>query len=428
VRDFFDIKPLPPYIERIPEDIDVLWIVHPRGFDDQALYAIDQFVLNGGRALVFVDPVFESGGRMGLPATARNRSDLDRLLKSWGLAFIPNAVAGDLDAARRVRVRHEGRIAVADYVAWLTLGRQNLDVDDAVTGDIRKLSLGTAGVLAPLGQPGLTVTPLVTTGLRAMAIDVRNFLGKTDVIGLFRNFQPGNQRLILAARSTGNAKSAFPQGQPKVSAPKGGGDEKTVAADQPAHLSEAKTPINVIVVADVDMLHDSFWADVDNQQGEQSLVPTSNNVDFVVNALDNLTGSDALIQLRGRNTASRPFHLIQQLRQEAERKFRKKEEELQQRLAKARARMEEIMARNTRDNRVTLGAEQRAELDGFRREMLTVRRELRDVQHALRQDLERLDFQLKFLNIAAIPLLLVLGVIVVSVYRRRRNRAAGHRE
>jgi ABC-type uncharacterized transport system involved in gliding motility auxiliary subunit len=108
------------------------------------------------------------------------------------------------------------------------------------------------------------------------------------------------------------------------------------------------------------MLHDSFWADVDNQQGEQSLVPTSNNVDFVVNALDNLTGSDALIQLRGRNTASRPFHLIQQLRQEAERKFRKKEEELQQRLAKARARMEEIMARNTRDNRVTLGAEQRA--------------------------------------------------------------------
>ena len=428
VRDFFEIRPLPPYVDRIPNDVDVLWIVHPRGFDDHALYAIDQFVLNGGRALVFVDPLFESGSRDGASAASGGRSELDQLLNAWGLSLLPNKIAGDLDAARRVRVRHEGRIAVADYVAWLTLNPANLDLDDAVTGDIKKLSLGTAGVLEPLGKPGLTVAPLVTTGLRAMALDVRNFLGQTDVVGLFRNFQPENRRLILAARSTGIAKSAFPQGLPKIAIPSAGGSASASTPEQPPQLTEAKTPINVIVVADVDMLHDEFWADVDNQQGQQSLVPNANNVDFVINALDNLTGSNALIQLRGRTNVSRPFHLIQRIRQDAEQQFRKKEEELQQRLAQARAQMEKIMERNTRDNRVTLGPEQRAQLDSFRREMLTVRRELRDVQRALRTDLDRLDDWLKFLNIAAIPLILVAGVVVVSLYRRRRSHAAGHRE
>jgi gliding motility-associatede transport system auxiliary component len=428
IRDFFEIKPLPPYVEQIPDDIDVLWIVHPHGFDDHALYAIDQFVLKGGRALVFVDPMFESSARMGMTAAAgSSRSELNRLLNAWGLAMAPDKVAGDLDAARRVRVRREGRIAVADYVAWLTLGQANLDLDDAITGDIKKLNLGTPGILEPLGKPGLKITPLVTTGLRSMAIDIRNFTGQTDVVGLFRNFQPSNHRLILAARSTGIAKTAFPQGLPKVSVPSADGKAKASAQASPAQLTEAKTPINVIVVADVDMLHDDFWADVENKEGQESLVPNSNNVDFVINALDNLTGSNALIQLRGRSNVSRPFHLIQRIRQDAEQQFRKKEEALQQRLAQARTQMESIMERNTRDNRVTLAPNQRAELDSFRKEMLTVRRELRDVQHALRTDLDRLDDWLKFLNIAAIPLLLVVGVMVVSVYRRRR-RPAGHHE
>jgi ABC-type uncharacterized transport system involved in gliding motility auxiliary subunit len=157
-------------------------------------------------------------------------------------------------------------------------------------------------------------------------------------------------------------------------------------------------------------------------------VPNANNVDFVMNALDNLTGSNALAALRGRSNVSRPFHLIDRIRQDAERQFRKKEEELQQRLAKARTEMEAIMARNTRDNRVTLAPEQRAQLDSFRREMLTVRRELRDVQRALRTDLDALDNWLKFLNIAAIPLLLVAGCIVVAVFRRNRTRKAAHVE
>lgn len=425
VREFFDIRPLPAYVDRIPDDIDVLWIIHPRGFDDYALYAIDQFVLNGGHALVFVDPLFESSGRLG-PSTSAARSEIDRLLNAWGVSLAPNKVAGDLDSARRVRIKHEGRIAVTDYVAWLTLNRQNLDLGDVVTGDIKTLNMGTPGILEPLQQSGVTVTPLITTGPRSMAIDARNFHSQPDVVGLFRNFQPGGRKLILAARSTGIAKTAFPEGPPRIKVTAPSGDKPAAQPQQePAkapQLTQAKKPINVITVADVDMLYDEFWAEVQDQQGQRTYVPTANNVDFVVNALDNLTGSDALTELRSRADASRPFHLIQRIRQEAEQKFRQKERELQERLTQSRAQMEAIMERDARDNRATLGAEKRAELDAFRREMLTVRKELRDVQHALRIDLERLDNFLKFVNIAAIPLLLVTAVFVVMAYRRLRNR------
>lgn len=418
VRELFEIRPLPSYIDKIPEDIDVLWIVHPRGFDNYALYAIDQFVLNGGHVLVFVDPLFESSGRLG-PATTGARSELDRLLNAWGLSLSPDKVAGDLDAARRVRVRHEGRIAVADYVGWLTLSRPNLDLGDVVTGDIKTLNMGTPGILEPLQESGVAVAPLVTTGPRSMEIDARKFSGQPDVVGLFRSFEPSGRKLMLAARSTGIAKTAFPEGAPKLKVASQSGAES--ASSKPAHLTQAKAPINVITVADVDMLYDQFWAEIQDQQGQQNFVPIADNVDFVVNALDNLTGSNALAELRSRSNASRPFHLIQRIRQEAEQKFRQKERELQERLAQARAQMEAIMERETRDSRATLGPDKRAELDAFRREMLTVRKELREVQHSLRVDLDRLDNWLKFFNIAAIPLLLVTAVFGVAAYRRFRG-------
>jgi ABC-type uncharacterized transport system involved in gliding motility auxiliary subunit len=431
IREFFEIHPLPAYIDHIPDDIDVLWIVHPRNFDNFALYAIDQFVLNGGRALVFVDPLFESSNRIG-PSASAARSELDRLLNAWGISLAPDKVAGDLDAARRVRVQREGRIAVADYVAWLNLQRANLDLQDAVTGDIKTLNMGTAGILEPIRQTGITVAPLITTGARSMAIDVRNFHSQPDVVGLFRNFQPAGRELTLAARSTGIAKTAFPEGPPKVkvTAPTGEGpaDRSRSAQAEAPQLMQAKVPINVITVADVDMLHDEFWADIQEQQGQQTFVPNASNVDFVVNALDNLTGSDALAALRGRATANRPFHMIQRIRQEAEQQFRQKERELQDRLAQSRAQMESILDREARDNRATLGAEKRAQLDSFRKEMLTVRKELREVQHALRIDLDRLDNRLKFLNIAAIPLLLVGGVFAVTIYRRVRAGASPRSE
>ena len=419
IKEFFDVQPLPIYVDKIPDEIDALVIIHPRGIDPYAQYAIDQFVLRGGRVLVFVDAMFESGSKLGPGFTGSGRSDFDRLLNAWGVSLVPHAIAGDLETARRVRVRHEGRIAVVDYVAWLTLSSANFDAQDVVTSDIKAINVGTSGILEPLDAKAITVTPLITTSTRAMPVETRRLSSNPNLVELFRTFKPQNKKLMLASRSTGRIKSVFPKGPPTADK---ASKERADSAQSGAHLSESQAPINVIVVADVDMLHDEFWADIREDQGRNTLVPNANNVDFVINALDNLTGSDALIGLRGRANSSRPFFYIQDLRREAERKFRQKERQLQQRLAQVRGELETLAQEKFSEGKIGASEAEKAKINEVRREMVNVRKELREVQRALRRDLDQLDGLVKFLNIAAIPLILIIGVVAVAAYRRRRVR------
>jgi ABC-type uncharacterized transport system involved in gliding motility auxiliary subunit len=245
---------------------------------------------------------------------------------------------------------------------------------------------------------------------------------------MFREFTPGGKALMLAARITGKIKSAFPDGPPedarKAAENKSGGQPPATPAAAP--LKEAAKPANIIVVADVDMLHDRFWTEARELLGQRLLVPFANNADFVVNALDNLTGSDAMIGLRGRSQSTRPFHMVQEIRQAAEQQFRTKELDLQAKLEDVQKNLERLEKRRGADGDVVISAEDRASIDKLRSEMIAIRKELRDVQRALRQDIDRLDAWLKFLNIAAIPLLLGAGTIVVTIVgriRRRRTRA-----
>jgi len=421
VREFFDIRPLPSYVEEIPSEIDALLIIHPRGFDPSALYAIDQYIMRGGRVLAFVDAAVETAVQTGALPMAGARSQFDALLNAWGLSLLPEKVAGDLDAARRVRVRHEGRIAVVDYVAWLNLTAANMNPRDVVTADIRAVNLGTPGIFRETGGSEGLVMPLIQTGTRAMAMDARKFYGRPDPVELFRSFAPENRRYLLAARVTGLIRSAFPDGPP----PQPSGAKKS--EPRTPHLSRAAVPINVIAVADVDMLHQSFWTDPDQSSEGGRLTPNADNVTFVVNALDNLTGSGALAGLRSRGSSARPFHLVEKMRQEAERKFRRTERELQQRLEQVRVKISALEQKDRPDAASgVLSPQERAEMDGYRREIVAVRRELRDVQRALRTDLDKLDTLLKFFNIAAIPLLLAIGAIVAMVYRRSRIRPRVH--
>jgi len=427
VNEFFQIRPVPTSYTEIPKDIDILMIVHPKGLRDATLYAIDQYVLAGGRALVFVDSNAEVDG-LGDPQATSPRSEFDNMLEAWGVRLMGNKIAGDLDAARRVNVRVQGKVTVADYVAWLTLSERNFDAADVVTSDINAINMATAGILEKTGAEGPTVTPLIHTGPRAMAIAAEKVAGNPDVVGMFREFTPGGNALMLAARITGKIKSAFPDGPPedarRAAENKSGGQPPATPAAAP--LKEAAKPANIIVVADVDMLHDRFWTEARELLGQRLLVPFANNADFVVNALDNLTGSDAMIGLRGRSQSTRPFHMVQEIRQAAEQQFRSKERDLQAKLEDVQKNLERLEKRRGADGDVVISAEDRAAIDKFRSEMIAIRKELRDVQRALRQDIDRLDAWLKFLNIAAIPLLLGAGTIVVTIVgriRRRRTRA-----
>ena len=420
IRELFDVRTMPAEFNTVPPEFGMLMLVHPKNLSDETLYAIDQFVMRGGRVLAFIDPNAETESPS--PQAPPGPSDIDRLLKSWGVTFIKDKVAADLQTARRVNVRHEGQITQVDYVAWNSLDRRNLDTTDAVVADIRDLNLGSAGIIEPAEGATTTFRPLVTTSENSQALDVVKLQGRIDIVGLFRDFQPSGKKMVMAARVTGPVKSAFPDGPPLIGA--GEDAEKARIERAKTHLAEAQKPLNAVIVADTDILHEGLWAEIRNVNGEQLLVPYAGNSDFVINAVENLSGGDALLGLRSRGDSKRPFLMVEQIQLEAERKFRAEQEKLAKELEETQKRIEGLTSRESGSGEAILTAEEKTAIAEFRRKMIDIRHDLRNVQHALRKDIDALDAWLKFLNIAAIPLILGFAALVIAVARRMSRARA----
>ena len=428
IMEFFRIMPLPTEIREIPEEVDILMLVHPVGLKPHTMYAIDQYMLQGGKALGCVDPVVEAEAASTRQQGFRPRgSNFNKILEGWGVRMVPGRVAADLDAARRVNVRQGAQIKVADYVAWLSLTESNFDIGDVVTGNMSLLNVASAGVLEPAKDTNIQLTPLVKSGHRAQKIDALKIRNGADVLALFREFKPEDQDLILAARVSGKGVSAFPEGPPPKNLALG--PRAAEAQQKAAHLNDAKKSMTAIIVADVDMLHQRFWLEVNESMGQRVMVPNANNGDFVVNALDYLSGSDALIGLRARGKSTRPFTLVQEIRKEAEQRFSDKEAQLQEKLVGAQNRLNELMSREADQSDTILQNNQKRAMEESRTEIVGIRTELRDVQHALRKDIERLESWMKFFNIAAVPLLLGIATLIFTVVgrMRRRSRIMAHR-
>ncbi len=438
IREVFEIKTIDRDAKEIPADIGVLMLVEP-DLSPALSYAIDQYVLGGGKVLAFTDPNSEMAKMLGpmMAHLGQRSADFDKLLKAWGVVADPSKFAADITFARRVQFGggRGGQPVVTDYVAWLTLDKRALDERDVLSGGIEKLNLASAGVLTKAEGATTTLTPILQTSAEAMQIGTEKIAGSPDAVSLLRAYKPEKQRLTLAARLSGETKSAFPDGLPKpekkpeASDTKAGEakDEKpaetAVEPAQPAKPHVASGKINVTIIADTDLLTDQFWVDVRDFLGQQIAVPNAQNSAFVLAALENLSGSDALISLRGRGISDRPFEHVNMLRRDAERRFRDKEQSLT-------AKLKELTDQLSKLEKASDGAEavlsdkDRQAIDKFRGEMLTVRRELRDVKLALRQDIDRLDGWLKFLNIAAVPLLIGFGGIGWAMRRRRPTAGA----
>lgn len=430
IRDFFTVEELDAQLPAIPEKVKTLMVVDLQRLSPEALREVDRFVHAGGPALVFADALVESAG--GMPGTEAGapREDIDKLLAAWGVKLVPDKVAGDIDAARRVSTGERGTIA--DYLAWMTLGRANFDTGDPIMANIERLNIATSGILEPVDGSGLQVTPLVSTGPRSMAIPIGDVRAMPDIPALLRKFKSGDKPLMLAARITGPAPRAFseapaPEGVDKSTTPQSTDKPATPDASAPAPDATAsaageKKPITVIVVADADMLYDRFWLQTSDFFGQRVQMPVASNADFVINALENLSDARALIGLRGRGTSYRPFTLVEDMRRDAEILYRAKEQQLRQRLTEIQGDLEKIQQRGGGDAMLT--TEDKASIERFRSEMLTVRKELRNVQHALRSDIERLEERVKFINIAAVPVVLCCVGGGLALFRRgTRSRA-----
>lgn len=431
IRDVFEVRTLGKDFKEVPAEVDVLMIVQPDALPAETVYAIDQFALKGGRVLAFVDPVAETlqpPNPMMFGATP-NFDEFGKLLKAWGVNFDGKQVAGDIEHARRVQFGGGFNNIVTDYVAWLSLDSGNLDQSDVLSAGIERLNLASVGFLSPAEGATTKFTPVIQTSAEAMVIPTEKISPMPDAVGLLREYKPGGKPLVIAARVSGQAKSAYPDGRPKAEKSDDKDDSSSKSESSDASKADAEKEkaehraegnINVLIIADTDLLSDQFWVDVREFLGQQIAVPHAHNSALVVNALENLSGSDALITLRGRGVVDRPFELVAEIRRDAERRYREKEQALTNKLKELQdqlARLEKVGEGET----VILTDKEREAIERFRGEMLTVRRELREVKRALREDIDRLDAWLKFANIGAVPLLLGAGAVGWALVRRRRK-------
>ena len=413
-----ELRSLGPIASEIPEEIDILLLAEPASADAATLYAIDQFALRGGRIIAFLDPISEialAGRLPGAPASAASSLEVfSGLLESWGLEISPDTIASDREAAVRVQTLYEGRQIVTDYLAWMGLPKSRFDPDDVITAQLQQINLRSPGIIKPLEDSLSDFQPLIQTGLQSMAIETSRLRGEPDPIGLIRDFEASGEALTIAARVSGNFKSAFPDGPPP-------NEDGQVSQDAgTSHLEESIRPTNIIVVADSDLLADSTWVQRRNVLGQTFDVALANNADLVVNAIENLSGTSGLQSLRGKGLTVRRFEVLDEMQREAEDRFRAQEEKLISRIGEIQAQIADLRQKGDEGTALLTAEEQRA-IDAFRNDLLDLRQELREVQFALDQDVKRLKFYLKALNIWAVPLLVAMVAILLAAMRRRRS-------
>lgn len=406
----FEVKMLEKDVQVIPDDLDVLMIVHPDpNIPQDTLYAIDQFILKGGRALIFTDPYSK------MDAVTKTFSNMPKLFSAWGIEMPETKAVADPEAA--IRVQNEERGSVLQSISnpvWLQLQKGNFNAGEIMSANLETMRFIVSGYFIPktpeAGAPpsGITMTPLVLSGPNAAAVESSNLAFNFDPAQFMHDASPLPGRAVLAAQLSGIAHTAFPEKQ------------------GPDHVAVSKEPVHIVVVADADMLRDGFWVNKQTYQGREILVPTANNGSFVFNALDILVGGGDLIGLRSRMTADRPFEKVEAMRLEAEGKFRAQEDKLKSRLSDLERRLSTLQ--NPESNPVAqeedtlMTSVQQEELGRFRGEMLTTRQELRSVQRALREEIERLAQEVKLINIAVMPLLvLVLALILPARLGMRRH-------
>jgi len=426
LREAYTVQDIGFDAQVIPPEVQVLLLAHPQNLPDAAQYAVDQFVMRGGRLILMIDPHSEMQatrpGPTGQPPTD-TASRLDRLLAAWGIEAPADEVVLDLRGAWRVRAGPDERVQAVDYIAWYNLQGDSLNRDEVATAMLEQVTVASAGHLRPREGAAIEFVPLLTSSAQSMVVDAARVRTEPSPTRILADFRADGERRVIAARIRGNLPSAFPDGAPALPE----GTERV--ADLPAHLARSTTPANIVVMHDSDILEDRFWVRVQDFFGQPVATPFSGNGGFVVNVADTLAGSDGMISLRSRGESQRPFERVEDIRRRADAQFRQTEQQLTERLQVTERRLRELRqgtpgegARNA--NQIVITPEQRAEIDAAREEIAATRRQLRAVQLELRRDIEALHTQLRLLNILAVPLLLTILALVLGVLRARRRAAA----
>jgi len=447
VEDLFDVEFIDAASTEISQDIDVLLIIHPKDLSEQSLLAIDQFALAGGRVAVFVDPVAEQDQAMAMmPGAGPGSSDLAPLLEAWGVSLKQAAVLGDYQNSLVVGVGPQRQ--PTRHIGMLAMQEQALQGDDIILAGLEAINFSTAGILEKVDGGNSTLTPLVLSSTESDILSAEQFAALDNPQVLLNEFMPSGEQYMLAVRIEGSAKTAYPQGikveqaeQSDNEAAESGADETDSAVNEETESQQSNAEpapekvmrtvlpeltstdnLNVIVVADTDVLSDRLWVQVQEFFGQRIASPWANNGDLLVNILDNLSGNADLINIRSRGRYSRPFTVVEELRREAEVKFADQQRELEASLQETERQLSELQQLRQGDEKALLSAEQEQALQQFQQEKLRIRKALREVQRGLDENIEELGAGLKLINIALVPLVLTVLVLFATFLKRRRNR------
>lgn len=419
-RQLFEIRDLGTSFESVPDDIGVLWVVQPKNLGSATQYAIDQFVLQGGKALIFVDPVAAvdtavatEGMPSGMPPIGQ-ASDLPLLFEGWGIEFENQEVVADAQLALAISSAMSNR--PTRHYGYLGITPDRISNGDVVTMDLSTINTAMAGKLGVTDDSKLTFEPLLTSSPASTTMPAGRFTFLPDPSSLQQGFTAGGTPLVIAARFSGTLSSAFPDGRPPTN-PSTDADGEAGETDE--HIVESTEPANLIVVADVDLLSDQMWVQVQNFFGQQIANAFASNGAFVVNALENLAGDTDLIAVRSRGSFARPFTKVNELRVDAEARLLQTQQRLEQELSETERRLGELQSSREDTGSLLLTNEQQAEIDRFINQRASIRKELRAVQRGLDKDIEDLGTLLKAINIGLVPLLLTIGTLLV-LWRRRR--------
>jgi ABC-type uncharacterized transport system involved in gliding motility auxiliary subunit len=416
----FTIKPVALDAQVIDPSIQVLLVAQAQGLKDPTLYAIDQFVMRGGKLMVMVDPASEAEASepdpSGMPRQDTS-SDLPKLFDAWGIVFDPKQVVGDPDGAWRVRANTGDRVGAVDYVPWFNITANGIAHDDPAMADIAQVSVASAGAIAKKEGAAIEFTPLLSSGKNSGLIPVEKVREFPDPARILADFKPQGGARVIAARVHGVLKSAF-SGPPALPP----GQERP--ANFPAYKAQTDGPANLVIVGDSDILADRFWVRVQDFFGQQQVVPFSDNGAFVANVIGTLAGGDDLIGLRGKGVSLRPFTLVDDMQRRAQAQYQQTEKALQAHLEETQKKLADLRSGKGEQAKVVITAEQRAAIDDLQHELLTTRGKLRAVQLELRRDINRLETWLRLFNIVFVPVVLAVLAIGLGLARGRRRARA----
>ena len=420
LKNDFDVKQLEMNVTEIPADVKVLLVIHPRDITDATQFAIDQFVLRGGKLIAFLDPVSyvdqqRQGGNPMMGGGPPTSSSLDKLLAAWGIGFDKTKCVADLKYVTRM-----GRgQRVEQQPAVLSLTADAIDRNDIATSQVDSLMMGFSGAFTGSPVEGLKKEVLIkSTGQSQL---VEGFLAQMSGEAILKDFKPSSTEYALAIKLSGKFKTAFPNGKPDA-APPAPSEEKKEAPKSDA-LKEANDANHVILVADADMLNDNFCVQIQDFFGQRIVIPRNGNVNLAQNFVEQMSGDTALMNTRSRAIVQRQFTRVRDMQVKAEDAYRAKIKTLEDSLQDTQRKLNELQRNKEKGQRFVLSPEQQKELENFRKQEANVKVELKKLRRDLRQDIESMENRLKWMNIAGMPFLVTIGGIGLAVVKRRRTAA-----